>query len=109
MNEPLLDRISQLERSVKRWRLVSLLLAFLLTCVLAVAATFTTIQPTEKHGNFWLMLPWVRARAAREAELRARQEAVRVRAMQAEADRRAAEFTKEGERRAADEAAKKRP
>ena len=104
-HDPLLERISQLERSLKRWRLASVCLALLLTGALAVACLFTAMQPAEEPGDFWLMLPWVRARAAREAELRARQEALR--ALQAvEADRRAAQ---ERQKRAEDEAAKNKP
>jgi hypothetical protein len=78
MNEPLLqERISQLERSVKRWRLVSSVLTLLLICAVAIGGIFAVIPPTQEPGGIWLMLPWVRARAAREAEMRARREAVR--------------------------------
>lgn len=98
-NEPLLERIQHLERSVKRWRLVSLVLAFLLICLVAIGAIFTVIPPTQERGNFWLWLPWVRAR--REAEMQAMQEALRA----AEAAKIAAEAAK----RAQDEGVKKQP
>ncbi len=78
-NEPLSERIQQLEHQVRRWRQISLLLALLLICALAVAATLTALPATQEHGDFWLWLPWVRAareRAALEAEavLRAEEE-----------------------------------
>jgi hypothetical protein len=92
MNEPPFERISQLERSVKRWRLISLLLVFLLTCAVAIGVIFTAI-PSTQEPDFWLFLPWVRARAAERARLEA------VREKQA----------LEAQRRAADAAAKKEP
>jgi hypothetical protein len=101
-NEPLVERNRQLERSVKRWRLVSVCLVLLLICALAIGVIFTAIPATQEPGEFWLFLPWVRARAAREAELRARQEQ-EVRALQAEADRKAAEAAKQQEKRAEDQ------
>lgn len=66
MNEPLLERIEQLERSVKRWKRVSLVLAFLL--ILAViGGVLAAIPPTHERSNLWLLLPWVRARHEAEA------------------------------------------
>jgi hypothetical protein len=68
------ERIEQLERAVKRWKLVSLCLALLLVMLLAVGGTLTAIPATDERGDFWLWLPWVRAareRAAREDVLRA--------------------------------------
>jgi len=82
MNEPLLERISQLERSVKRWRLCSFCLFLLLILVLAVGGIFTAIPATEP-GDFWHFLPWVRARhqeeMARREALQALREAEAVR------------------------------
>ena len=79
MNEPLLEQVRQLERRVKRWRLVSLALALLLILVIAVGGIFTAMPATREPGGFWHWLPWVRARrqeemARREAEEAARQE-----------------------------------
>jgi hypothetical protein len=71
-NEPLVERNRQLERSVKRWRLVSLLLALLLIGTVAIGGIVAVIPPTQQPGNFWHFLPWVRARAAREDAIRAR-------------------------------------
>ena len=77
MNEPLLERIRVLERSVKRWRLTSLALALLLVCALAIAGIFMAIPPRQEPGDFWLFLPWVRARhQAEQAELARREEAL---------------------------------
>jgi hypothetical protein len=42
--EPLLERIQTLERSVRRWRLVSLALAILLICCLATGGVFGTLM-----------------------------------------------------------------
>jgi hypothetical protein len=73
-NEPLVERNRLLERSVKRWRLVSLVLALLLLCAVAIGAIFAAVPATHEPGEFWHFLPWVRAR---EAEMRAREEAMR--------------------------------
>jgi hypothetical protein len=97
--QPLVERITQLGRSVKRWRLVSLCLALLLICVVTIGGVFTAIPATREPGDFWLFLPWVRAARARAAieEMRARENEVR--ALQAV----------EAAKRAEDEAAKKEP
>jgi hypothetical protein len=91
-NEPLVERNRQLERSVKRWRLICLCLALLLTCAVAVGGIRASIPATQERGNFWHFLPWVRARA--------QQEAVRELAT----ERRALEAARERERQAKDEA-----
>jgi hypothetical protein len=102
-NEPHLERIQQLEHQVRRWRKASLGLAFLLICVVAVAGAYMIMPPTQEHGNFWLFLPWVRARVAREEAIRAELE---VRALQAaDAARKAVDAAK----RAKDEGANKQP
>jgi hypothetical protein len=95
-NEPLVERNRQLERSVKRWRLISLVLALLLIGAVAVGGIFAVIPATHEPGNFWHFLPWVRAR---EAEMRVMDAEMRARALDAE--RRAVEAAKE---RAKDEA-----
>jgi hypothetical protein len=98
MNEPLLEEISQLKRSVKCWKLVSLGLALCLVLLLllavAIGSIFIAVPATQE-------LPW-RARA-REAEDQARQNEMKARQ---------ALETLEAERRAAKErekAAKKEP
>jgi hypothetical protein len=104
MNEALLERISQLEHQLRRWRRISVLLAFLLICVVAVGGTFTAIPATLEPGEFWLWLPWVRAareRAAMEDAIRAMQAEQDLQVLQAVEEMRAAK-----ER---DEAAKKQP
>jgi hypothetical protein len=103
-NEALVERNRQLERSVKRWRLVSLVLALLLICAVAIGGIVTAIPRSQEPGGVWLWLPWIRAR---EAELRAREAADQarleaVRAEQAAAERRAA-------KPAEDESVKKQP
>jgi cell division protein FtsB len=40
MHEPLLERIGQLERSVRRWRLACLALALVVVSLLAISGTF---------------------------------------------------------------------
>jgi hypothetical protein len=96
-NEPLVERNRQLERSVKRWRLICLVLAGLLICVLAIGGILTAIPATQGPSDFWLWLPWVRA--ARAAEMRAMQEQMRA----VEAEKRAVEARKEHKKRAEDE------
>jgi hypothetical protein len=81
------ERISHLEQSVTRWRLVSLVLAVLLLCALAIGATLSAI-PSTQEADFWF-LPLLRATAAKEAALRAEQQVRVLRA--AEAAKRAAE------------------
>jgi hypothetical protein len=55
MSEFFLQRIEKLERSVRRWRLVSVVLAILLTCSLACGGTFTTVllmhRPHQRQVN----------------------------------------------------------
>jgi hypothetical protein len=90
MNEPLLDRIAALERSVRRWRRVSLCLALLLLCSLAIGGTTVGLMMANLPGRFDFLMPWARERAAREAAEIARQEAIQ--AMQdAEAARKQAQ------------------
>jgi hypothetical protein len=111
MNEPLLERITQLERSVKRWRLVSMVLTLLLICAVAIGGIFAVVPATQEPGEFWLFLPWVRARAAREAEEQAIQNELKARqALEAlQAERRGVEAAQDREKRAEDAAAKKEP
>jgi hypothetical protein len=94
MNEALLKQIRLLKRSVRRWRLVSLGLALLLAIIIAVGGI--TLLPTGESGDFWMMLPWVRAR--RQEEL-ARQEAI----MRADEAAKIAAEAAEQQRRARDE------
>jgi hypothetical protein len=82
---------------VKRWRLLSLVLALLLISAVAIGGIFTIIPATQEPGNFWHFLPWVRAR---EAELRAREQQMRA----LDAERRAVEAAREREKQAKDEA-----
>jgi hypothetical protein len=106
MNEPLLERISQLEHQLRRWRRISVVLAFLLICVVAVAGAYMVMPPTQEPRNFWLWLPWVRARAEREAAEQARQNEMK--AMQAlealEVERRAAKERKRRRRKSRESA-----
>ena len=43
MNEQLLERVRQMERSVRRWRLACFALVILVVSLLAVGGTFGTI------------------------------------------------------------------
>jgi len=106
-NEPL-ERITQLENQVRRWRRISVVLALLLILVVAVGGIFTAIPATQERGDFWHWLPWVRARHAREeARDLMRAKLAEEAAMEAaDAERRAAN---EREQRAEDAAAKKEP
>jgi hypothetical protein len=88
MNEPLLERINLLERSVQRWRRISLVLALLLIGAVAVGGASVGMLLIRQDGGGFL-LPWYRARAAREDAIRAEQ-AMRT----AEAARQAAEAAK---------------
>ncbi len=47
MHEPLLQRIDQLERSVRRWRLVCFALAIIVVSLLAIGGTFGTLMMLE--------------------------------------------------------------
>jgi hypothetical protein len=103
--QPLVERITQLKRSAKHWKLVSLVLTLLLICAVAVGGIFAVVPATHEPGEFCRWLPWVRARAAREAEEQARQNEVKARrALEAlDAERRVA---KEREKPAKDAAVK---
>ena len=92
MNEQLVERNQQLERSMTRWKLVSLSLLLLLICALAVGGTFMAI-PATQEPDFWF-LPLLRATAAKDAALRAEQQ---VRAL------RAAEVARKAPKAKADE------
>ena len=76
MNEPLLERIQDLERAVQRWKLISLALLFLLISGTAVSGTFGVILMLSDVGNARLIEAEMMAREqeerARQAEMAAR-------------------------------------
>ena len=87
MQEPLLDRIRVLEKSVERWRRVSIALLLLLLCFMAISGTFGAIIAFNVGNGERVMVLRAREQAARaEAEAReaARQHAEqeRLRALQ---------------------------
>ncbi len=77
MNRPVDERVHQLERSLKRRRLIGLGLIFLLICALVIGGLITTIPATQEPGHFWDFLPWVRARRAEEEARRQTLDALR--------------------------------
>jgi hypothetical protein len=95
--EALVERNRQLERAVQRWRLISLLLALLLICSVAIGGTSVGML-LMREDDVGFVLPWNRAR--QEEEL-AKQRAVRTFLED--------DLLRQHEHRAADEAAKKEP
>ncbi len=81
MNEPLLERIQDLERAVQRWKLISLALLFLLISGTAISGTFGVILMLSQDGlrDARLIEAEMMAREqteqARHAEMVARQQA----------------------------------
>jgi hypothetical protein len=106
MNEPLLDRIAALERSVRRWRVVSFCLALLLLCSLAIGGTTLGLM-MNLPGQFDFLMPWARERAAREEAEMARQEAIQA-MHEAEAARKQAQDARKELLRDADAARKQK-
>jgi type II secretory pathway pseudopilin PulG len=80
MHEPLLDRIRELERAVRRWRLVSFALALVVVSLLAIGGTFGLVLVLRASNRDELHL------------LRAQEQAARV---QAEEALRAAEVARQ--------------
>jgi len=60
------ERIEQLERRVRRWRLVSFVLAVLLVCALAVGGTFVVVLMVQAPDRREMQLLMERERAMRE-------------------------------------------
>jgi hypothetical protein len=63
MHEPLLERIRELERSIRRWRLVSLALLLTLLGFMAISGTFGVVL-FMREADLW----GVRARAMEDQE-----------------------------------------
>jgi hypothetical protein len=85
MHEPLLERIRELERSVRRWRLVSLALMLGLLSFMAISCTLGLVLsflPADHHG---LGAMRMEAELERERAARAMMEA-EVARQKAEAD-----------------------
>src|SRR5580704_10314172 len=100
MNEPLLERIQDLERAVQRWKLISLALLFLLISGTAISGTFGDILMLSQNGlrDARLMEAEMMARKqaeqARRAEMAARkalQEAERAQQQAQQLEKKAAE------------------
>lgn len=80
MHEPLLDRIAQLERSVRRWRLACFALAIIVVSMLAIGGTFGTLilidLPPARAEMQMLRAQEQAARAQAEAAQRQAEEAL---------------------------------
>jgi hypothetical protein len=78
MHEPLLDRIRQLERSLRRWRLACFALGLIIVSLLATGGTFGLILvlAASDRDELWMEAAEARDRAeqARQAAEAARQE-----------------------------------
>ena len=75
-HEPLLERIEVLQRSVQRWRLISLVLFLLLLSGTAISGTFGVIMVFAGRGGMHM----------REAEMRAMEAQAREDAARAQAE-----------------------
>jgi hypothetical protein len=77
MNEQYTDRNSLLERSVRRWRLVSFILAVLLICSVAIGGTFVAVLlmqlPHQNEMQMLLLREQDSRRQAEQAKQRAEQ------------------------------------
>ena len=71
------EREQELERSVRRWRLVSFCLAFLLICALAIGGTTVCLVLVGSPDQEGFMMPWTRQRIMRDRAMLERLEAVR--------------------------------
>jgi hypothetical protein len=92
-NESLVEQVSQLKRTVRTWRVVSLMLALLLICSLAIGGTSVGML-LLRQDDVGFVLPWNRARQEEERAVRAFLED---------------DLLRQHEKRAADEAEKKEP
>jgi len=92
MHEPLLERISQLERSLRRWRLACFALAILVVSLLAIGGTFGVLM--------LLQLPDIRMLEMQRAEMEAERAHGEARHMQSEAMRQQSEQALQAERTA---------
>ena len=107
MNEPLLERIQDLERAVQRWKLISLALLFLLISATAISGTFGVIlmlgQNALRDARLMEaeMMARDRAEQARQAEMMARE--------QAEQARQAAEHARQQAQQVEKKAAERQP
>lgn len=90
MNDQILDRLEQLERSVRRWRLATLVFAVLLVCSIAAGGTVNLMLMLEMPAQRELMMQAEEERD-RAAVERAHAEKVR---QQAEEGRREMEAAK---------------
>ncbi len=80
MHEPLLERIRQLERSVRLWRLVSLALLILFASAAAVSGTFGVVLLLHDRDRMLLEEARVEAEQERAHAMRAQAEAEAARA-----------------------------
>ena len=90
MNEPLLERIQDLERAVQRWKLISLALLFLLISGTAISGTFGVILMLSQNG--------LRDSPRMEAEMMAREQAEQARRAEMAARKLAEQALQEAER-----------
>jgi hypothetical protein len=90
MNEPLLERIQDLERAVQRWKLITLAFLFLLISATAIGGTFGVILTLGQNG--------LRDARLMEAEMMAREQADRARQAEMAARKQAEQALQEAER-----------
>lgn len=89
MHEPLLERIEQLERSVRRWRLACFALAIVVVSMMAIGGTFGALLLPMLPAR--AEMDMLRAEVAQErAQAQAEREQAQVARRQAEEAQRAA-------------------
>jgi hypothetical protein len=98
MNEHL-DRIDALQRSVRRWRLATFVLALLLVCSIAVGGTMNLLLMLELPQREEIMMERERAEADRHTAEQALQEARAAREQERQARQRAEQALRELEGR----------
>jgi uncharacterized protein HemX len=83
MSESIIDRIEQLERSNRRWKTVSLILAALLLSVLTTGVAFLAFAQQQAAMRQELRAREAAEAAKREAVMRQEAEAARIQAERA--------------------------
>ncbi len=78
MHEPLMERISVLERAVQRWKLVSVALLILLLCSMAISGTFGVVLMFARSGVREVEIMRMEAEMARNEAVRAQAERARM-------------------------------
>jgi hypothetical protein len=99
MNEqqPLLDRIRQLERTVLRWRLATFVLAILLVCSIAIGGTMSLMTMLQLPDRREMLMIREEERAMREQAEAARREALAAAEREKQARQQAEQALREAE------------